>query len=909
MPFNGIRSLRRAYKVVPFVLVILSLACSLPGVTLKNPASATPTSPMPTTPPPIPTPQPLPPALVESDPPPGSVIPLARPITLYFNQDMDRPTVEGALSGRPRLSGKFSWVNDSVMTFVPDAPFLPDTDLSVTITTTARSKKGLALLNPLTLSYHTSGFLRLAQALPAPGSRDVDPTSAIVAAFNNPVVPLGADPTSLPAAFTVLSSAGGVPKGKAEWLNTSTYIFYPQPALVGGQSFTVQINKALLGADGAPLEKEGDSKSLPYTWTFNTAAPRLVSVSPEASSADVRLDQKVVLTFNQEMDASSVQSNFSLLDRASHPVSGNFSWDTAGKVMTYTPSTLLGRNGKYLVEINLAAQAAGGTPLGQGLKTTFTTVADLAVTGTNPPQGGFSRPGTPVELTFNSYLPDDADHYITITPAVPNLNFYLDFNQQTMRLFGDMTPEANYTVTISPQLKDIWGQALGQGYKLNFRSGPLDPTLFFNLGTDVLFLTPQDNGLTAQAANLSKVSLSLGSVLLDDFIVMLGPNGYNIRQTFQPVDMQTWQDTLDLPANRVQPVSLALSPNKAGLSPGLYYLRLNSIAPGLSSSNYLLVVSNIQLTFKLGNSDVLVWAVDLRTGKAVPDAPVTIYDETGVVHARGQTGPDGVYAAPMPPRKDPFSISYAVLGKPGEDAFGMALSNWNQGIDSGVFGIPTDYAQPAEKDYIFTDRPIYRPGQLIYFKAVSRRANNGRYTLSDSGTISLTLYNDTGEAVTDFNLPLSAFGTAHGQVELSPDARPGYYRLGNDNSSVYFQVADYRKPEINLQVSFKEQQTLFGQALTANVNARYFFDAPVSNIAVQWALYSKPAAFDLPGYRVGKEEVDWFSIIPTTGFNPLGEPVASGEFKRVQTAFYPCPCRRRMPVLRMSAGPIPWKSR
>ncbi len=278
--------------------------------------------------------------------------------------------------------------------------------------------------------------------------------------------PLGADPTSLPAAFNVLSAAGSAPKGKGEWLNTSTYIFYPQPALAGGQSFTVQIDQSLLGADGAPLEKEADSKSLPYSWTFNTASPRLVSLTPEANSTSVRLDSKVVLTFNQEMDARSVQANFLLVDPASNPVPGDFSWDTAGKVMTYTPSTLLQRNGQYLINLNLAAQAAGGTPLGQGLNTAFTTVSDLAVAGTNPPPGGITRPGAPLELTFNSYLPDDAGRFITITPTVTNLNYSVDSGLQTISLFGDMVPDTDYHVTISPDLKDIWGQALGREYTL-----------------------------------------------------------------------------------------------------------------------------------------------------------------------------------------------------------------------------------------------------------------------------------------------------------------------------------------------------------------------------------------------------------------------------------------------------------
>ncbi len=876
---NKDRRVLRLYKVLPVVLLILSLACSLPGVVLNNVAKATPTSPAPTTPPstPTPTPQPLPPALVESNPPPGSVIPLAKPITFFFNQDMDRPTVEGALSGQPRLSGKFSWSNDSVMSFTPDSPFLPDSDVSVTITTTAHSKKGLALLNPLTLNYHTSSYLRLAQVLPAPDTKDVDPTSAIVASFNNPVVPLGADPTSMPAAFNLVSSTGEAPKGKAEWLNTSTYIFYPQPALSGGQTYTVEINKDLVGADGAPLGKEGEANTPAYTWSFSTAKPRLVSVSPEDGSGAVRLDQKIMLTFNQEMNAASVQSHFSLLSPAGTPVAGDFSWDSTGKVMTYTASTLLARNGSYVIELTPAAQGSGGTALEHGAHTTFITVGDLAVVGSNPSPDGVSRPGDPIELTFNSYLPDNAEQYFTITPTVPNLSVFLDYGRQTMRLYGSLSAETNYTVAISPSLKDVWGEQLSKGYTLNFRTGPLDPSLFFTLGTDVLFLTPQENSLTAQGANLSTVSLSLGSILLDDFMVMLGPTGYNIRQSFQPADMKSWQEPLNLPADHLQAVSLALSPDKGTLSPGLYYLRMDPITPGSGSSNYMLVVSNIQITFKLGITDALVWAVDLRTGKAVADAPVAIYDENGAVLARGQTGVDGVYAAPVPPRQDPYGISYAVLGNPGDDAFGMSLSTWNMGIDASYFGISSNYAQPVEKDYVYTDRPIYRPGQTVYFNDVSRLANNARYSLSASGTISLTLYNDAGEPLTNFNLPLSAFGTAHGQYELSPEARPGIYRLGNENSSIYFQVADYRKPEINLQVSFASPQAQFGQTLAASVNARYFFDAPVSNTAVQWTLYAKTSTFDLPGYQVGKNGADLFSFFPRFDLSFLGDQVASGQ--------------------------------
>ena len=107
---------------------------------------------------------------------------------------MQHASVEGALTGEPTLSGSFHWRDDSSLTFTPDAPLLPDTSVTINITTTAQSAKGLALLRPISLSYTTSGYLNLVQSLPQADASEVDPTSAMVAAFNQPVVALGADP-------------------------------------------------------------------------------------------------------------------------------------------------------------------------------------------------------------------------------------------------------------------------------------------------------------------------------------------------------------------------------------------------------------------------------------------------------------------------------------------------------------------------------------------------------------------------------------------------------------------------------------------------------------------------------------------------------------------------------------------
>jgi hypothetical protein len=346
-------------------LFLLSLAWSLGGCKKKTPTPTitpviTPTQQAAT---PTPLPQTLPPALVETDPLPGSLIKLENPITFYFNQPMQHASVEAAVSGEPTLSGNFSWPNDSTLTFTPDAALLPDTPLTINISTTAQSLKGLAMLAPISLSYTTGPYLELLQSLPADGSTDVDPTSAVVAAFNQPVVALGADLAGLPAGFDLTPSADG----HGEWVNTSTYIFYPEPALAGGASYQVQLNPDLTSTSGSPLQSTS-------SWTFNTVLPRLVSNSPIDGAYSVRLDSPVQLTFSYPMDSASVEANFSLQASDGINVDGKSAWNDDFTTFVYTPTSLLKRDTAYSYFLGSQAAALGGTPLGNDIRATFHSV-------------------------------------------------------------------------------------------------------------------------------------------------------------------------------------------------------------------------------------------------------------------------------------------------------------------------------------------------------------------------------------------------------------------------------------------------------------------------------------------------------------------------------------------------------
>jgi uncharacterized protein YfaS (alpha-2-macroglobulin family) len=824
---------------------------------------------------------------VENDPPLGSELPLSGPITLYFNQPMDRASVEASFRQQLAMSGTFTWIDDLTLVFYPDAPLEPAADFKVSLTSEVRAANGLGLLQPVSFGYRTVDYLRPVQVLPRRGAQDTDPTSAVVVAFNYPVVPLGADQAGLPAAFTLQPSA----PGRGEWLNTSTYIFYPEPALGSGREYTVRLNPDLRGTDGSPLESLSP-------WSFSTTQPRLESVEPGGKnyftpySGVLNLDSNFWLTFNQPMDPASLEANLRLLDPAGNIIAGTYEWDQDNAVVTFTPNFLLARDTVYSLTLDGDVEAAGGTPLGTDYQETFRTVPALAITRTDPEAGGVITPGggAPVKMTpygsvglyLTSPLTEYADQsrFIQVEPSVTNLSTWWESYSQVLRINGDFLPERDYAITVRSDLADVWGGTLGQDYTFDLRVGPLEPNLYLTVYSLGIFQDADDPALSVLASNLESVPTTVGSLSLQDFFSLRGPDSFERMQNYRPVDAQTWEQIIDAPTDRAVPVDLFLSPDRSTLEPGLYYIRLSAPNFGNSEVRNLLVSSHVQLTMKISPTDVLVWAVDLRDGALVADAPITVYAEDGSVLAAGQTDPDGLFQAEIDPQQDLYSVFYAVLGQPGEDRFGMVQSSWNNGIETWEYGISSNYSLPGLKIYWYTDRSVYRPGDTVHFRGVVRQAGNGRYTLPDLGSLPVKVTNENGQTAAIFDLPVSSYGTVNGEYTLSADARSGYYGVGavdQNLDSLYFQVAEYRKPEINLQVDFAQDQLKVGSTLEADINARYFFDAPAGNVLLRWYLYSVPSDFYLPGYQVGPADISWQYSFPFFRGAGLGEMIKEGQ--------------------------------
>ncbi|HSJ90291.1 MAG TPA: Ig-like domain-containing protein [Anaerolineales bacterium] len=830
-------------------ILILTLLNSCAGVPIPMPGIATATPVLPT---PTAYQQAVPPRLIETNPPLDTVIGQEAPITFYFNQAMNKPSVESALQGLP--DGTFTWNDEATLVFNPTQPYPPDSKLDLTIASSIQSVTGFGVQDATNLSFRVADLLRATNILPKPDSTDVDVESAVAVSFNQPVVALGADPSSLPPAFSLEPSV----KGRGEWINTSTYLLYPEPAMAGGTVYTVRLNADLKTETGVGLDRGAQSD-----WKFTTASPRVVSLEP-ASDQKIPLDPQIKLTFNQPMDTGSVESNFAF-SGTEGAVKGTFTWSEDGRVLTFVPTKELGRNVGYILNVGSAARSKGGMTLGEDYGAVLNTFDNFAVESTDVEYYS-------VFLHFTSPLADgDYERFVKVTPALDNFSTGLTEDGLSLGVYGTFKPETNYEIEVDAKLRDRWGQSLGDPFVFDFRTAPAPAMLNVDLfASSTVFVRPDEPVFNAKATNVQSADVTVAPLTLQDFFQLY--NSYDNQQAFSPSNAMIYPHTFNLPPSETKDVKLRLVQQGSQLVPGLYYVSIAS--PQLSSPGkniYFAASSHVNLTFKLGATDALVWAVDLPSQTPLANMLVTIYDNAGNQVIAGTTDKDGLWKGEVGPREGEL---FAVLGAPGDDNFALATSGWDMGISAWDFGFNFNARPPHTEIYMYTDRPMYRPGQTVYFRGVARQAFNGRYELPQINEVPFTLRDANGTQLLSLNEQLSPYGTFNGEYQLPADSAPGYYTFESNNFDLYFtfQVAEYRKPEFNLSANFSADEIKQGDAAQAQVNARYFFDAPVSDVDVHWAVYAKPDTFYLPNYDTNLLDTSWLDLFPN------GEPQSGTYF-------------------------------
>jgi len=361
--------------------------------------------------------------------------------------------------------------------------------------------------------------LSIVRVTPEGSVLEENQTDTISVSFNQAIVPLSIlpeDETEGPLQFDPAIA------GKYRWMGTSTLTFIPDSPLPYGTSYKATVPSGLKALTGALLEKE-------YTWNFETLRPAYKDRSPSDSGL-LPLKGPLYILFNQPVSPEKAGNFLKLYcdnkdiplitEKTSDKDKLPENWNKENTLLI-KPEEKLETSKVYTLRLLKGLPGeTGDLGLEEEVSLEFKSENIFAfkeiVGGKNhqpEDEAGFkfTNPVSYKELMKN----------IKFEPSIEiNENYDTFSDTDTPYLYLSLLPKREYKVTLSKDMKDVFGNTLGKDVKTSFNTKDYLPSIFIEGGT----CTVESNSerlFPVSLMNIDKVKLQMANISRDEIIPLL----------------------------------------------------------------------------------------------------------------------------------------------------------------------------------------------------------------------------------------------------------------------------------------------------------------------------------------------------------------------------------------------------
>ena len=725
----------------------------------------------------------------------------------------------------PPVKGAFRWSGTRTLLFTPEAPLPFATKFEVEISGAASAVSGKRLEEPTRFSF-TTPALRLLRTSWYRKTGKSDSSVVVVLQFNQPVRSLAiAKDTRLsyvPYAWSPPPLPNGVERWKAQ-----------EP-----QGFAAFEAKAA-AASAAAAKKETVLFRAARVWNrkwFPSAKEMAVLETTSAPVVNARMRVRI------GKDARGTQGNVPAGKAQEYTISlepaffvTGFRCETACDPEDYNPIRFSSR-----VEPRPLSRALSVTDVTERQK-------PKALSG-KPPSPRDSEYASEVYPRTPSEYEEDEDFWSSaVTPE--EAGFVL-------------APARSYSARIDGALRSEDGQTLGYswiGVVENWRQNAFSS---FGSGHGVWEASGGPE-LPFSARNLKTLTqwiFPLKAGELVPALKLLQERGFSLAPTAAPATPRRLAPVPD----RIQSYGLNLKPALSERGTGIVWAAIQDGEPipkarkaeGPDVRATLVQVTNLGISVKDSPQNTLVLVTRLDDARPVAGARVTIRTPNNAPFWSGETGENGIAAAPATDLRLPerwWELAFVVTAeKEGDIAY--VGSDWNEGVSPWYFGLNYDLseAKPILRGSVFADRGVYKLGEEVRVKAILRADTaKGILLLPEKTPLEVAVVNSQGAEVDKRTVPLNAFSAADWTFTLPKEAPLGGYTVTAKASSLQreisgsFLVAAYRRPDFRVDVTLAGESSLAGSVLTGVISGRYLFGAAMKGRAVAWT-YSRTPLFSVP---------------------------------------------------------------
>jgi uncharacterized protein YfaS (alpha-2-macroglobulin family) len=395
-------------------------------------------------------------------------------------------------------------------------------------------------------------------------------------------------------------------------------------------------------------------------------------------------------------------------------------------------------------------------------------------------------------LTFNETLPPSLDPSLfSITPETGP--FQLSTDGKTARIDGDFSAHDSYVVTVGKDLLSASGQKLSNPRAIEAK--------FERLAAEIALPSESEGQLAKglrkyaiSTVNISKVSIRVKRLSGKGSVRAMqgyrsytgrGPNYTNIQPTAllpyalvpgetifeKEIELGTAVDTgkdIELAWDKLLPEGTDFA--------SLFVDVIGTPHPeakteGRRAAQAIVQLTDIGLAWKFTTSEALIFAFSCETGKPLPNVTLGSYGEDAAKLDEVVTDKDGI--ARVARHKNIRHIH----AKQGADSYTAAFDDTLDQVSMWYFPVRYSWMKSlpeTRRAFLFTERSLYRPGEMVRIKGIVRDQLGNAIALSKQKPARVVIIDPEEKEIFTQPVTISALGSFDLTYTLPADKVGGH---------------------------------------------------------------------------------------------------------------------------------------
>jgi alpha-2-macroglobulin len=458
------------------------------------------------------------------------------------------------------------------------------------------------------------------------------------------------------------------------------------------------------------------------------------------------------------------------------------------------------------------------------------------------------------ELVFDFNDEVDAhefEHYFYISPEMPG-SFQKDGKNRIV--FTPTVPFEKgvyYSVKITPGLRSLSHRTLGTEYYTSFSIRPSGHEVRFRKDgfSGRVLSFPANIQTTLTLSEHTDFNATLYSTTTENLLNYLAYDRKEIKYDNYTTTNETYiRDYIinDLEQIRTYPVSPRTEELSFTLPAGVYYLEATDETGKQLGATFLLI-NKTGIAYRQDDKKITLGAFDLASGKNISErADVSFYHMESapkLLTSRTFSEIESEIPMPYPNRVDLMlaTVRNETILVPVRQPQSIADIQVTSDLDNDT------------QIFLYTDRPIYKPQDTVFFRGIVRRDGDSLYSLPPAGQqVRVWLgYGDNPKV--DVTVTTDAQGVFSGNfiVPGLENVNPDYSYLTqflyastdvdkrSEQASAYFDVVAYKKPTFDLTVERDKDEYIRNDSVKFVATGKQFNGKPVVNQEIEYTIYAE----------------------------------------------------------------------